>query len=311
MSVKGKIPNVVQHITENRGKDYAGGTDCVIIGLPGCGKTSALAQLALLNWKKHKDIVIWRNSSDCQFSFFRNFPEHVPLRLWLRNEVSMNIIDRKKGTSPMLMDVFDDVKGWHNVHELVRKIDNNYINIVQTSPYSATDSNKHLLFAHDWIKIIEELNVRMNPNNVSIYFDEIEDMVPDGAAGRGFYDVEMSMSSMIRKNRKNDISLYMAAHYFMDIHWRIAKKIRYRIYMKGASIPKGSKVISATRLSPGAAFIEGGGLYQPFSFEYLGEEHKLRATLEVTDADYANLVKAYYSRRALKHSTKAIKNFLK
>ena len=124
------------------------------------------------------------------------------------------------------------------------------------------------------------MNRRIWKNHITVCFDEFEDFVPEGGAGK-VWDVEMAFSGTIRKLRKNFISSFCAVHYAKDVHWRTRSKIRWHLYMKGARPVKDSRCrINLHDLDVGKAVLDGGR-FERFSFQPLGTEKFLRARITV------------------------------
>lgn len=270
-----KDPEQINQIILHKKKMVVGGVDVLITGLPGCGKTTAHVQLALLN-QKNNEVIIWRGSEDCQWTFFMNTDKPPKIILWLKEGLNLKMIDRKKEREINPMTYFYKIRRWRTAKELIKNISKKHINIVQTTPFSAIKTRQHIKFCREWLEILEAMNKRYWKNPISLFFDEIEDLVPE-AKGAEFWDVELSLSSMIRSLRKNDISSYLAGHSREEIHWRILKKIRWNIYMRGAKQPKFSRIkVNLNKLKPGQAWAEGEQI-EKFSFESLGKEHKIRA----------------------------------
>ncbi len=271
-------PQQVNKILLKKPQLIVGGVDVLLVGKPGSGKTTALAQCAIINYEKHKEVIIWRSSPDCQWSYFLNLEEPPKLILWLRKGVEYKMFDRDKEKYVDPLKYFSEIKTWETEKELVENLSRDYINVVQTSPFSATKKDMHIKFCREWMKIYEELNIRLWKQKVSVFFDELEDLVPE-AKGGGFFDVELSLSSLIRSLRKNDISSYLAGHSVSEIHWRINKKIRFFGYMQGADTKKNSRLKkNLNNLKTGECWIEGDQI-ECFTFKNLGREKQLRAII--------------------------------
>lgn len=271
-------PGVVKAALLNRDKNIKGGVDVFIIGNPGCGKTTALGQVAMGNMKQYDDIIIWRGSEDCQWSLFLNLKEKdkIDVIYWLREGITFKAYNRKEEKEVNLKDYVKDIRYYKNAEDLVKRIEKGAINVVETTPFSDIDMNQHYQFCLEWLEIMLELTKRIWNRGVTICFDEVEDLAPEGAS-KSFWKIEVALSSLIRKMRKNDISLFLAGHSLTEIHWRIRRKIRWKMYMRGGIPPKESRIamMNTNILAIGQAVIEGGN-FERFSFESLGNEKMLR-----------------------------------
>lgn len=269
-------PQEIKKILLARDKKVFGGVDCILVGEPGCGKTTGLAQIALINKTRYNDVIIWRGSHDCQWAMLLNRGPRVVF--WLKAGMSYKLMDRKAEKIIQLSDIVE-VKRWDTVPYLINNLEKDAINIIETTPYTPKDPPQHLQFCREWIEIWDELTHRLWSQPVSIFFDEFEDLVPEGV-GKDFWDAELAFSGIIRACRKNDISSFMATHSLEEVHWRVKKKIRWRIYMRGSKPDSNSAINKTKHLNMGEAFIEGTN-FEKFSFSGMGEDLKLRAIITV------------------------------
>lgn len=274
-------PNQIKEILLERDRNVVGGVDVVMVGKPGCGKTTGLCKFAIENRKRYNDVIIWRAGMDCQWSLLLNSKPKEKLVLWLKDTIAdkYKIIDRKNERETDPKKYFYKIRTYSTARELVNKLEKDKINVVQSTPFSAIDPQQHIKFCREWMEIFSELNRRMWKNSVSVLFDELEDLVPE-AKGKLFWDVELSLSSIIRSLRKNYISSFFACHSLEEVHWRIRKKIRWKIYMKGSKPEPGTRLtINTNKLRVGEAWIEGEQI-EKFKFSSLGKEHLLRAIID-------------------------------
>lgn len=270
-------PGQVKAVISERDAHIKGGVDVLLVGSPGCGKTTALCQIALSNLMQYNDIIVWRSSADCQWSLFKNVD--VKLIFWMRKGVKMKMFDRNTGKVVQLKDYVDEVREWKTSEDLVGRLEKNCINIVQTIPYTPVDPQQHIAFCREWVNIFYALNQRMWSTTVSICVDELEDLVPEGQSG-DFWSMELALSGIIRALRKNGVSSFLASHSLQEVHWRIRKKIRWFMYMKGSSPIQESAVKSTKYLKIGEAILESDS-FEKFHFESLGDDILLRGVLTI------------------------------
>ncbi len=271
-----KDPGMVKELLLEREHRTIGGVECLIVGKPGCGKTTTISQILLMNQRAYNDVIIFRGSEDCQWLYLANAGKKLDLHI--KEGWEIHLYDRRTGKSLEADDLFRKIKTFRTGKILVEsKLSHKYMNIVQTTPYTPIDPKQHLQFCLDWLEIMLALNQRKWNLPVSIGFDEFEDLVPEGV-GRHLYDIELSLSGLYRKNRKNDISSFLACHALEDVHWRVKKKIRWKMYMRGAKQAKDSKIKkNLADLPVGTAILEGDK-FERFDFRPLGGEKKIRAT---------------------------------
>lgn len=270
-----KDPGMVKELLQERENLNKGGVECIVVGKPGCGKTTALSQIAIWNQDKYNDVILFRSSEDCQWSYLMNAGKSMDLHI--RKGWIMKLFDRNTGKDVDPETIFDKIKYWSSPVSLVeQKISYSRINIVQTTPYDPVNAEIQYKFCLDWLEIFKALNRRRWNKSVSVIFDEFEDLVPEGAE-KQFFKIERSISGIIRKNRKNDISSFVACHALGDVHWRIRDKIRWNLYMRGAKQSKDSKIKkNLADLPIGTAMLEGDK-FERFEFKSLDDELKLRA----------------------------------
>lgn len=281
-------PMTVENVFNRRDSSVDGGVDIFCIGTPGSGKTNALIQIALTYMQKYNDVIIWRSSAMCQWTYFLNYSEYGKPVFWLKEGLAYELFDRKTGKSLKLED-YVEVRRWSSAEELVKKLDKKRINIVEAVPHSSINPKQKLAFCKDWAYIFEALISRRYPENVTIAFDELEDLVPEGV-GADFWDVELSLASFIRSFRKNSVSFVASIHSLEEISWRVNKKIRWVVYMQGSSLKKSSNMkkytMNTAAIPVGDAYIEGsGGYFEKFSFAFKGKECKFRANIFWADDD--------------------------
>ena len=276
-------PEQVNNVFWGRDKKIDGGVDILCVGNPGSGKTNAIIQISRSNKKRFGDVIIWRSSAQCQWSYFLNYPAEKPI-MWLKHGLDYQLFDRKHEKFIKIED-YCELKRWKTPKELIRKIAKDRINIIETTPHSAINPRQKLQFCHEWAEIFEELNMRKWNNPVTIAFDELEDLVPEGL-GKDFWNIELALASFIRAFRKNGISFVASIHSLEEISWRVNKKIRWIVYMSGATLKKSSMIkkyrVNTASMKPGNAYIEGsGGYFENFNFKFKAKEHKFRADNQV------------------------------
>jgi len=272
-----KDPQQVNQLIFERPLHNVGGVDCIIVGKPGCGKTTAMVQIAINNQKKFKDVVLVRGSDDCQWSYFLN--ADIPMDLIVKRGVEIDLFNRRTGKRLDPDNIFHKVKEYVSAKNLVEsRLSQTRMNVIQTTPYTSTNPNQHLQFCVDWLQIYEALNQRKWNHPVTVCFDEFEDLVAEGV-GKKLYDIELSLSGIFRKNRKNGISSFIACHSLADVHWRIKKKMRWKMYMRGAKQSKDSMIKKTlSDLPVGTCYLEGDK-FERFEFKPMGNEFKIRAAI--------------------------------
>jgi len=261
------------------GNKKGNGIEASLIGEQGCGKTNGLVQIALERKSNGvNDVIVWRGAEDCQWSYLLNYD--VDLKFWIKKGLDYELIDRNAEEMTRLSK-YGEIEKWNDPRNLVDKLNNDYINVVQTIPHS-TNKEITLQFCDDWKGLFEELSKRMWSRGISVFFDELRDLAKPGRSGN-FWSKMFSLGSALRKGRKNNISYFFSMHDPADIFWDIRNKIRYKIYMKGAAKESTSQIRkNLSNLDDGEGVVEGSQ-FEPFQFEYGGDEKMLRARIDVPE----------------------------
>lgn len=213
------MPHQFISLREILEKDTAhGGKEAVILGKPGAGKTGLL--LGLASKLIDEEICIFRGLSSCQA--FR-FPGHL------------NIIAFQ--SRPKFCDAHGD-----ELKFKVKTINSNYDDLLKACEVRKLNV---VYFPHEkergyWVAfsrfLIQRFQSNYQSNFVSLFIDEFEDIMPAPETGTA-KDIREFMNSL-KEFRKNKVSLYCATQQYFDLHWRGLGKINYRIYLRGAFVPK-------------------------------------------------------------------------
>lgn len=255
------FPDLLEHVWEGepRGATASkGGTDALIRGKPGSGKSSWLRHLALRLAEVNGEKVVWRGSTTRS--------EWLALAPWTRlclpasaTDVTAVLVPKDPTDDRIEVDVEDVAR------EVVYYSDPEQLNhdllkpgqihvvypdgqmtgcqaVYESSPekqyedleFSRDDPDKHWWFAwmlsrieggpHDWTSLI---------------LDEIGDLAPQMARKDeyGTYQKIELMKDCFVDARKFGLSLFLAGHTEQDIHQMVRHKIRWRIQMPGESNP--------------------------------------------------------------------------
>lgn len=270
-----------EKVLTKRNPDY-GGVGVLFTGLPGCGKTNAMASIALKELELG-NVVIWRAKETCQWSVLLNKTDK--LVFWLRSGLEYKLIDRNNEEEINLEDLMK-VNVWNSTRNLVNGLNRKKINIIQTIPVNPEWAAQHGKFISQWVKILQALCNRYYSTPITLLFDEFEDLAPEGK----YYGKAFMVSEMLKELRKNQINYFGATHRTTEIFWKIINKIPWHIYMHGAIPHKGSKVFpSATnRLRPGQAWLEGQN-YEKVNFKFIGKEKNYRAIIKLSKKERQKL----------------------
>lgn len=203
-------------------KDIAhGGKTTLIVGKPNAGKTGLLHGIA--SRLIENEICIFRGMPSGQE--FR-FPGHLKT---LAFQCKPQFFD----TLGNLVDIKVKVINT-NYDDLLQACELGKLNVI----YFPFDRER----AH-WVEfcqfLVNRFPSRYASNYISLFLDEFEDILPSPElSGPGIAKNVREFLGSLKEFRKNLISMYAATQQFYDIHWRGMGKINYRIFLRGAFVPK-------------------------------------------------------------------------
>lgn len=200
-------------------KDTAhGGKEVLILGKPGSGKTGLL--LGLASKLTEEEICIFRGLSSCQAL---RFPGHLKILAFQCRPQFFN----SRGSQ---LDV--EVTTINSNYEaLLKACEVGKLNVV----YFRADEERKKWVAFSRF-LVQRFQSKYQSNFVSLFVDEFEDIMPAPETGTA-KDIRDFLDSL-KAFRKNKVSLYCATQQYFDLHWRGLGKINYRIYLRGAFVPK-------------------------------------------------------------------------
>jgi hypothetical protein len=255
------FPDMIEHVWdgEPRGATSSkGGTDGLIRGKPGTGKSKWLIHLALRLIEINNEKVVWRGSTTRS--------EWLPLAPWVRlclpasaKDVSAVLVPKDPTDDRIEVDIEDvarEVVYYDGPEQLNRELlKQGQIHVVypdgamtgcqkiyQNAPekqyedleFTPDDPAKHWWFA--WILS----RIEDGPHDwTSLILDEIGDLAPQMARKDEYstYQKIELLKDCFVDARKFGLSLFLAGHTEQDIHQMVRHKIRWRIQMPGESNP--------------------------------------------------------------------------
>ena len=200
-------------------KDIAhGGKLALLLGNQGSGKTGLLHGIASRIFEN--EICIFRGLKTGQE--FR-FPGHLNIIAFQCRPKFYNIAGKEINVGLKIIN--------SSYHELLKACELGKLNVLYF-PFEKERSY--------WVNFARFLVQRSPADYASIYIslfiDEAEEILPPPEKGK-YKDTEAFVGSL-KEFRKTLISFYAATQQYFDIFWRALGKINYRIYLRGALVPR-------------------------------------------------------------------------
>ena len=259
------IPNLFEHTWDAPPDEDWGGTDALVRGKPGKGKSTLARYLAIRMIEINDEIVVWRGSESRS--------EWLALAPWVTVclpkgiDVDLRLEPQRKGDPPVDLELEDldqivrDVVRYEHPVELNHQIlEPGQIHVVYPDPrmrgcqevyeesaertYDTPPGREELFVEGDpathWWPAWLLSRVEHGPFSWTTWIaDEIGDIFPQSAqkdAFGTFQKVELTKDSWV-DHRKYGLTDYMFCHAETDVHDMIRKKLRWRIQMRGTANP--------------------------------------------------------------------------
>lgn len=255
-------PNMVEHFNEGSGPPTGasadkGGTDGLITGKPGKGKSTFLCHHALRTVETNPDeAVVWKASTSRS--------EWMPLAPWTRLclPASADVTATIKPPDPLkeavevdLRDVVREVYRYDDLEDLFERcVKPGMIHVVYADPgmrgcqtayenstkqYDKVEFSRDDPLNHWWFAAVLYRVEHARPVRMTIILDEIGDLAPQDARADDFatyQKIELLKDSWVDA-RKTNLSIQMAGHSETDIHDKIRRKVRWRVQMPAEANP--------------------------------------------------------------------------
>jgi len=268
-------------------KRSIGGAVVPIIGVPGCGKTNVLLQLALMR-KSEGHKVLWRGTEQGEWIKFLANDEKVTV--WNHETVDRVRVKRSEKGEVTKQDLSDTpgvkVKTWSDPKTVVENSKQDRINVVNVPGVFGNGKDGRAYFTEKIIDVLEAIVRRENTYNfVDFFTDEAGDIWPcqQQLSGDQYSQVAERTPPLLSQLRKQNSFLYCAAHGTQDMHYFVWKiKSNTICYMSNSNVKSFHSEVSQSkvnRLKRGEMVVppvdreQYALAYEEKDLEWVGEEH--------------------------------------
>lgn len=232
-------------------KDTAhGGKEVLITGKPGGGKTTCLIALAMKIYER--ELCLFRGLNSCQEFKFPSSLNTIAFRCRIHfydeygNEIDIPVKNVDSN--------FDD---------LLKACEVGMLNVIY---FPFVNERWYWIFFSNFL--VERFEGNYQSNFVSLFIDEVEDLIPAHTLGSGSSHELVDFLEALKAFRKHKVSFYCGSQQYFDIHYHAFGKINYRIYLRGAYIPKREMRVTQTTVDmlPLGKGILSGSFFGFFKF---------------------------------------------
>ena len=248
-----------------RSRDH-GGINAIVIGPTGSGKTTFLLSKLASSLLERREYLFWRGLEFCQWTYL---PPHS-VKLLLDPTQEYDFIDRKKKRTIPLDKLGEYGLKWsycYEIEDFYVKAELGKLNVV----YTTNDNFR---------EFCRFLTLRPDIEWISVFMDEIEKFAPANVEG-DLWRKNLEFANTLAEFRKNFISFYCAAQDYGDIDYRVTNKMNYRVYLKGARVPRTKTIVYpklTLKLYKNQAIIDGG-IFAQTTFDKL--KHHLYLVVKI------------------------------
>jgi len=221
-----------------------GGILSLTVGLQGEGKTSQLLHEAKIIMGRHpNEIIIWRDSLESAAQFNRIGDNW---QIFAEEGINLSFRDLTSGGDLKIKyETFD------NFNKLIDKdmgggmLKPQQLNVL------------YFKYEYTWIDLLHHL--RECPGWQSVFFDEIEDVIPYGVSGKAWKKNKL-FSDNAKNIRKGLVNMFGDTQNISDLDWRFISKVMMMVYLKGSKVDPRSQVkqVAVNKLNLGSGFIDWG-----------------------------------------------------
>ena len=224
-----------------------GGVLGEITGAQGTSKTSALLFLAdFIMAKRPREKIFLREQIEAPLQVFK-LKDPDKYQFFIKDSADMVFQDR----SHKLKEVNIPHHKFKTYAELYEKAEPNKVSVpFFDNPAEWMDFIHYLRNAGEWTNIL---------------VDEMADIAPSGSSGKQFHRISKFSEDMGAVRRCMMNVLYNTQS-VSDVHWKVRKKVMFRVYFRGAKPDKSSRVkqraidsLDLNEVLGNEAYIEMGG----------------------------------------------------
>ena len=228
-----------------------GGSDFLVIGPKGQGKTLLLQKMARDAFRKG-DLVVWKGKSSDTWSVFQKF---MPVNLIVQgSRVSIDHVQIDKDAAPLQNILVSNCESPEDAYELC---DRRFMNVIVTCGLSPVQQSAW------WTLFFHALEERKTSEWITVVIDEADELYP-GTPEDEWYHITNQFAKIFGTLRKNNVSTRFSVHQYTSLYYKIINMIVYFGFVRGGrKIPGRTPVSQAllNNLERGYPLLTNGGLF--------------------------------------------------
>ncbi len=228
-----------------------GGTDFLVIGPKGQGKTLLLQKMARDAFRKG-DLVIWKGKSSDTWSVFQ---KSMNVNLIVQgSKVKIDHVKIVEDATPLQETLVSYCESPEDAYGLC---DPRFMNVIVTCGLSPVQQ------AAWWTLFFHALEERKTSEWITVVIDEVDELFP-GTPEDEWYHIANQFSKIFGTLRKNNVSTRFSVHQYTSLYYKIVNMTVFFGYVRGGKgvpgrVPVRQKLLN--NLERGYPLLTNGSLF--------------------------------------------------